>query len=167
MVQANSISIALNNAFHIPSYIIGIVLAAVVGVVIIGGQRRITAIAELLVPFMAVVYILGSLVIIYMFADQLPHVIRTIFQDAFSMKSAAGGAAGTVMKYAIRYGVARGLFSNEAGMGSTPHAHALADVKDPSEQGFVAMAGVFVDTVLICTSTAFVIMLTGSFQNLA
>ena len=167
MVQANSISIALNNAFHIPSYIIGIVLAAVVGVVIIGGQRRITAIAELLVPFMAVVYILGSLVIIYMFADQLPHVIRTIFQDAFSMKSAAGGAAGTVMKYAIRYGVARGLFSNEAGMGSTPHAHALADVKDPSEQGFVAMAGVFVDTVLICTSTAFVIMLTGSFQNLS
>ena len=166
MVQANSISIALNNAFHIPSYIIGIVLAAVVGVVIIGGQRRITAIAELLVPFMAVVYILGSLVIIYMFADQLPHVIRTIFQDAFSMKSAAGGAAGTVMKYAIRYGVARGLFSNEAGMGSTPHAHALADVKDPSEQGFVAMAGVFVDTVLICTSTAFVIMLTGSFHNL-
>ena len=163
MVQANSISIALNNAFHI----IGIVLAAIVGVVIIGGQRRITAIAELLVPFMAVVYILGSLVIIYMFADQLPHVIRTIFQDAFSMKSAAGGAAGTVMKYAIRYGVARGLFSNEAGMGSTPHAHALADVKDPSEQGFVAMAGVFVDTVLICTSTAFVIMLTGSFQNLS
>jgi len=167
MVQANSISIALNNAFHIPSYIIGIVLAAVVGVVIIGGQRRITAIAELLVPFMAIVYILGSLVIIYMFAGQLPHVIRTIFQDAFSMKSAAGGAAGTVMKYAIRYGVARGLFSNEAGMGSTPHAHALADVKDPSKQGFVAMAGVFVDTVLICTSTAFVIMLTGSFQNLS
>ena len=76
---------------------LGIVLAAVVGVVIIGGQRRITAIAELLVPFMAVVYILGSLVIIYMFADQLPHVVRTIFQDAFSMKSAAGGAAGTVM----------------------------------------------------------------------
>ena len=102
-----------------------------------------------------------------MFADQLPSVIRTIFHDAFSLQSAAGGAAGTVMKYAIRYGVARGLFSNEAGMGSTPHAHALADVKDPSEQGFVAMAGVFVDTVLICTSTAFVIMLTGSYHNTA
>ena len=167
MVQANSISIDLTNAFHIPSYIIGIILAAVVAVVVIGGQRRITAIAELLVPFMAVVYIVGSLIIIYMFADQLPSVIRTIFHDAFSLQSAAGGAAGTVMKYAIRYGVARGLFSNEAGMGSTPHAHALADVKDPSEQGFVAMAGVFVDTVLICTSTAFVIMLTGSYHNTA
>ena len=112
----------LTNAFHIPSYIIGIILAAVVAVVVIGGQRRITAIAELLVPFMAIVYIVGSLIIIYMFADQLPSVIRTIFHDAFSLQSAAGGAAGTVMKYAIRYGVARGLFSNEAGMGSTPHA---------------------------------------------
>lgn len=167
MVQANSISIALTNAFHISPYIVGFVLAAVVAVVIIGGQRRITSLAELLVPFMAVVYIIGSLVIIFMFADHLPYVFRTIFHDAFSMEAAGGGAAGTVMKYAIRYGVARGLFSNEAGMGSTPHAHALADVKDPSEQGFVAMAGVFVDTVLICSSTAFVIMLTGSFENTA
>ncbi|MGP1525651.1 MAG: alanine/glycine:cation symporter family protein [Prevotella multiformis] len=167
MVQANSISIALTNAFHISPYIVGFVLAAVVAVVIIGGQRRITSLAELLVPFMAVVYIIGSLVIIFMFADYLPYVFRTIFHDAFSMEAAGGGAAGTVMKYAIRYGVARGLFSNEAGMGSTPHAHALADVKDPSEQGFVAMAGVFVDTVLICSSTAFVIMLTGSFENTA
>ena len=165
MVQANSISIALTNAFHISPYIVGFVLAAVVAVVIIGGQRRIISLAELLVPFMAVVYIIGSLVIIFMFADPLPYVFRTIFHDAFSMEAAGGGAAGTVMKYAIRYGVARGLFSNEAGMGSTPHAHALADVKDPSEQGFVAMAGVFVDTVLICSSTAFVIMLTGSFEN--
>lgn len=165
MVQANSISIALTNAFHISPYIVGFVLAAVVAVVIIGGQRRITSLAELLVPFMAVVYIIGSLVIIFMFADHLPYVFRTIFHDAFSMEAAGGGAAGTVMKYAIRYGVARGLFSNEAGMGSTPHAHALADVKDPSEQGFVAMAGVFVDTVLICSSTAFVIMLTGSFEK--
>ena len=165
MVQANSISIALTNAFHISPYIVGFVLAAVVAVVIIGGQRRIISLAELLVPFMAVVYIIGSLVIIFMFADHLPYVFCTIFHDAFSMEAAGGGAAGTVMKYAIRYGVARGLFSNEAGMGSTPHAHALADVKDPSEQGFVAMAGVFVDTVLICSSTAFVIMLTGSFEN--
>lgn len=165
MVQANSISIALTNTFHISPYIVGFVLAAVVAVVIIGGQRRITSLAELLVPFMAVVYIIGSLVIIFMFAGHLPYVFRTIFHDAFSMEAAGGGAAGTVMKYAIRYGVARGLFSNEAGMGSTPHAHALADVKAPSEQGFVAMAGVFVDTVLICSSTAFVIMLTGSFEN--
>ena len=123
MVQANSISIALTNAFHISPYIVGFVLAAVVAVVIIGGQRRITSLAELLVPFMAVVYIIGSLVIIFIFADHLPYVFRTIFHDAFSMEAAGGGAAGTVMKYAIRYGVARGLFSNEAGTGSTPHGH--------------------------------------------
>lgn len=164
MVQANSIALALNTAFHIPLWSVGIVLAVVVGFVIIGGQKRITSIAELLVPFMALVYIIGSLVIVYMYADHLPAIFTKIFHDAFSMESAAGGAAGTVMKEAIRYGVARGLFSNEAGMGSTPHAHALADVKNPSEQGFVAMAGVFVDTVLICTSTALVIMLTGVYD---
>ena len=92
-------------------------------------------------------------------------MFQGILCEAFSTKAAAGGAAGTVMKYAIRYGVARGLFSNEAGMGSTPHAHAMAHVKDPAIQGFVAMAGVFVDTLLICTSTAFVIMLTGAYTD--
>ena len=92
-------------------------------------------------------------------------MFQSVVSEAFSTKAAAGGAAGTVMKYAIRYGVARGLFSNEAGMGSTPHAHAMAHVKDPAIQGFVAMAGVFVDTILICSSTAFVIMLTGAYQG--
>jgi len=100
-----------------------------------------------------------------MFSDQIVPVFKAIFTEAFSLKSAAGGAAGTVMRYAIRYGVARGLFSNEAGMGSTPHAHALANVKDPSIQGFVAMAGVFVDTMLICTATALVIMVTGAYKD--
>lgn len=165
MVQANSISLAITSAFNVSPYVVGSLIAALVALVIVGGQRRITSIAELVVPFMALVYILGSIVILFMFSDQIVPVFKAIFTEAFSLKSAAGGAAGTVMRYAIRYGVARGLFSNEAGMGSTPHAHALANVKDPSIQGFVAMAGVFVDTMLICTATALVIMVTGAYKD--
>lgn len=165
MVQANSISIAITTASGISPYLIGGVLAVLIGVVIMGGQRRITAIAELVVPFMALIYIVGSIVVLCMFIGKIPEMFQSVITEAFSTKAAAGGAAGTVMKYAIRYGVARGLFSNEAGMGSTPHAHAIAHVKDPAIQGFVAMAGVFVDTILICSSTAFVIMLTGSYTN--
>lgn len=165
MVQANSISLAITSAFNVSPYVVGALIAALVALVIVGGQRRITSIAELVVPFMALVYILGSIVILFMFSDQIVPVFKAIFTEAFSLKSAAGGAAGTVMRYAIRYGVARGLFSNEAGMGSTPHAHALANVKDPSIQGFVAMAGVFVDTMLICTATALVIMVTGAYKD--
>ena len=172
MVQANSISIAIVNSLgtgpdtmaYLP-YLIGVALALLVGVVIMGGQKRITAIAELVVPFMALIYILGSLVVLFLYIGDVPHMFQSVVSEAFSTKAAAGGAAGTVMKYAIRYGVARGLFSNEAGMGSTPHAHAMAHVKDPAIQGFVAMAGVFVDTILICSSTAFVIMLTGAYQG--
>lgn len=165
MVQANSISIAVNNASGLSPYLIGGVLASLVALVIMGGQQRITAIAELVVPFMALIYIVGSLVVLALYIGQVPEMFQGILREAFSTKAAAGGAAGTVMKYAIRYGVARGLFSNEAGMGSTPHAHAMAHVKDPAIQGFVAMASVFVDTLLIYTSTAFVIMLTGAYTD--
>ena len=172
MVQANSISIAIVNSLGTGSdtmaylpYLIGVALALRVGVVIMGGQKRITAIAELVVPFMALIYILGSLVVLFLYIGDVPHMFQSVVSEAFSTKAAAGGAAGTVMKYAIRYGVARGLFSNEAGMGSTPHAHAMAHVKAPAIPGFVAMAGVFVDTILICSSTAFVIMLTGAYQG--
>lgn len=165
MVQANSISIAVTAALpSVPAWAVGIAVAAVVAVAIMGGQKRITSIAELVVPFMAIAYILGSIVIMVMYADQLPYVFSTIFHDAFSTSAIGGAGAGIAMKEAIRYGVARGLFSNEAGMGSTPHAHALADVKDPSQQGFVAMAGVFI-TLLICTSTALVILVTGTYNS--
>ena len=164
MVQANSISLAITTAVDVQPWIIGGTIALLVGLVIMGGQQRITSVAELVVPFMAVAYILGSVIIMVMCADKLPEVFTGIFSEAFSTKAAAGGAVGTVMKYAIRYGVARGLFSNEAGMGTTPHAHALAEVKDPSVQGFVAMSGVFI-TLLICTSTALVILLTGAFAD--
>ena len=160
MVQANSISIGLTSAFGMKDWISGLFIAALVAIVIVGGQKRVTTIAELVVPFMAVAYILGAIIILFIYSDQIQHVFLSIFEDAFSTEAAAGGAAGTVMKYAIRYGISRGLFSNEAGMGSTPHAHALANVKDPSIQGFVAMSGVFVD-LLICSATAFIILLTG------
>ena len=160
MVQANSITVALTTAFPIEPWVIGVGIALVVGIVIIGGQRRITSVAELVVPFMAIAYILGSLIIMVLYYDAIPHVFGEIFSEAFSTKAAAGGAAGMAIKYAIRYGVARGLFSNEAGMGTSPHAHAMAEVKDPAMQGFVAMSGVFI-TLLICTSTALVILLTG------
>lgn len=164
MVQANSISLALTKAFHLDPWVVGLGTAAVVAIAILGGQQRVTSIAELLVPFMAITYILGSVIIMVLYADQLGTVFARIFEDAFSTQAAAGGAAGTVMKYAIRYGVARGLFSNEAGMGTTPHAHALAEVKHPAVQGFVAMSGVFI-TLLICTSTALVILLTGVWSD--
>lgn len=165
MVQANSISIAITKASGISPFLIGGVLASLVALVIMGGQRRITTIAEFVVPFMALIYILGSFVVLFLYIGDVPDMFQSVVSEAFSTKAAAGGAAGTVMKFAIRYGVARGLFSNEAGMGSTPHAHAMAHVKDPAIQGFVAMAGVFVDTILICSSTAFVIMLTGAYQG--
>ena len=161
MVQANSITVALTTAFSIEPWVIGVGIALVVGIVIIGGQRRITSVAELVVPFMAIAYILGSLIIMVLYYNAIPHVFGEIFSEAFSTKAAAGGAAGMAIKYAIRYGVARGLFSNEAGMGTSPHAHAMAEVKDPAMQGFVAMSGVFI-TLLICTSTALVILLTGA-----
>ena len=164
MVQANSISIGLANAFGMKGWVSGILIAVLVAVVIVGGQKRVTTIAELVVPFMALAYIVGAIIILFMYSEQILPVFESIFGDAFSTKAAAGGAAGSVMKYAIRYGVSRGLFSNEAGMGSTPHAHALAHVKDPSIQGFVAMSGVFVD-LLICTATALIILLTGAYAE--
>ena len=164
MVQANSITVALTTAFDIKPWVVGVGIALIVGIVIVGGQKRITTVAELVVPFMAIAYILGSLVIMCIYFDQIPQAFAEVFREAFSTKAAAGGAAGIAMKYAIRYGVARGLFSNEAGMGTSPHAHAMAEVKDPAMQGFVAMSGVFI-TLLICTSTALVILLTGAHKQ--
>ena len=148
----------------IEPWVVGVGIALIVGIVIIGGQKRITTVAELVVPFMAIAYILGSLVIMCIYFDQIPQAFAEVFREAFSTKAAAGGAAGIAMKYAIRYGVARGLFSNEAGMGTSPHAHAMAEVKDPAMQGFVAMSGVFVD-LLICTATALIILLTGAYAE--
>ena len=162
MVQSNSIADALNTAFGLNPLIIGIVLALVGALVFIGGMNRIAKFTELVVPVMALFYIIGSIVILVKYANMIIPVFSAIFTAAFSAKAVLGGAAGYAVKTAIRYGVARGLFSNEAGMGSTPNSHAVADVNHPVEQGLVAMVGVFIDTIVVCTATALTILVTGA-----
>jgi AGCS family alanine or glycine:cation symporter len=162
MVQANSIinaSTRILPADTNPFYI-GIVLALLVGVVLAGGITRIASFAERIVPFMAALFVGGSLVFVAMNLSAVPGIFGDIFRHAFTPWAPAGGVLGATVMMSIRYGVARGLFSNEAGMGSTPHAHALANVDHPHEQGLVALIGIAVDLV-ICTCTALVILLTG------
>lgn len=158
--QANSIASAVTIAFDVPSLAVGIVFAVLAGMVVIGGVNRIANIAQFVVPFMAVVYILCAVVILFEFSDHIVPMFNHIFTAAFNPEAVLGGAAGIGMREAIRFGVARGLFSNEAGMGSTPHAHATADVKHPVQQGMTAFVGVFIDTILVCTATALIILLT-------
>ncbi len=165
MVQTNSISDAANAAFGIPKVVVGVVVAGLVLLIVVGGVSRITAVTEKLVPFMALFYIVGSLVILGLHAGQIGPAFAMIFSSAFSGQALLGGAMGTSVKMAFRYGVARGLFSNEAGMGSTPHAHALAEVDHPAEQGLTATLGVLIDTGIVCTMTALVILTTGAFGS--
>lgn len=166
-VQANSIASGIKGIQgleNISAAIIGVVVAILAGLIFIGGVDRIAKFAELVVPVMAAVYILGSITILVMFADKIGPTFAWIFKSAFSGTAAAGGIAGATVKAAVKKGVARGLFSNEAGMGSTPHAHAVANVKHPAEQGLSAMVGVFIDTVLVCSATALAILVTGAYN---
>ena len=165
MVQANSISTAFNSAFSIPTHITGIVLIMLAGFIFIGGTKRIAGFAEKMVPFMASVYVLGAIYIMCTFASHIIPTIESIFIGAFDPTAATGGVIGASVKEAIRYGVARGLFSNEAGMGSTPHAHAIARVKHPVEQGLAAVIGLCIDTFVVLTATALVILVTGSLDG--
>ncbi|WP_302367057.1 alanine/glycine:cation symporter family protein [Brachyspira aalborgi] len=159
MVQSNSISGAFANAFpQIKPLWIGIACALVAAFIFIGGLKRIASFAEKTVPIMALFYIIGSVIILIMNIKNLPSSIVLIFTSAFNPQAVIGGGLGIGVQQAMRYGVARGLFSNEAGMGSTPHAHALAKVKHPCEQGVVAMIGVFFDTFIVVTLTALVIL---------
>ena len=159
MVQSNSISGAFVNAFpQIKPIYIGIVCALVAAFIFIGGLKRIASFAEKTVPLMALFYIIGSIIILIMNIKNLPSSIALIFASAFNPQAVIGGGLGIGIQQAMRFGVARGLFSNEAGMGSTPHAHALAQVKHPCEQGVVAMIGVFFDTFVVVTLTALVIL---------
>lgn len=160
-VQSNGIATAFNTAFHIPVYVVGIALAILAFLVFAGGISRIASFTEKTVPFMAVIFIIGSLFVIIMNIKAVPQIFHDIFVGAFNPKAVMGGALGTTMKLAISKGVARGLFSNEAGMGSTPHAHAVAKVAKPSDQGYVAMMGVFIDTFIILNLTAFVVIGSG------
>lgn len=160
MVQSNSISEACHNAFGIPGWAVGIFLCVAAVLIFIGGIGRIGAVTEKMVPVMAVLYLVGGLVVLCVRIKYIPETFGLIFKYAFNPTAIIGGSIGYALKTAISQGVKRGLFSNEAGMGSTPHAHALANVKDPHEQGVVAMAGVFVDTFVVLTMTALVVIST-------
>ena len=161
-VQSNSIAASWNTAFGIPKIAMGIFIAVVSLLVFTGGMKRIAKVTELIVPIMAAFYIVGSLIVIFANVTAIPAAFHDIIVGAFKPAAVAGGAMGATLKLAVQKGVARGLFSNEAGMGSTPHAHAVAKVNHPVEQGFVAMIGVFIDTFVILNLTALVIITTGS-----
>ena len=165
MVQANSISTAFNSAFDIPTQVTGLFVILLAGFIFIGGIKRIAGFAEKMVPLMAGVYVLGAIYIMICYAGDILPTFKEIFVGAFNPSAATGGVIGASVKEAIRYGVARGLFSNEAGMGSTPHAHAIARVKHPVEQGLAAIIGLFIDTFIVLTATALVILVTGSLDG--
>jgi len=158
MVQSNSIGSTFSTALGVPAWVIGIVIAAVSAFVFIGGVKRIASVAEKLVPIMAILYLLGGLVLLICRITDVPAAFGMIFKYAFAPQALAGGAFGATIAKAISQGAKRGLFSNEAGMGSTPHAHAQANVANPHEQGVVAMIGVFIDTFVVLTMTALIVI---------
>ena len=160
-VQSNSIGDAFHNAFGMSHLAVGIVVALIAAFIFLGGVQRIAAVTEKIVPIMAAFYIVGCVVILVMNYKTLPNAFTQIFVLAFNPQAMAGGVAGVTVQQAMRFGVARGLFSNEAGMGSTPHAHALAKVNHPREQGAVAILGVFIDTFVVLTLTGLVLITSG------
>ena len=164
MVQSNSIGDAFYTAFGIPKLAVGVVVAVIAAFIFLGGVRRIASFTEKIVPIMAFFYIVGCIVILCINHATLLSALRSIFVCAFDPQAVFGGALGLSMREAMRYGVARGLFSNEAGMGSTPHAHAMAKVEKPQDQGVIAMMGVFIDTFIVLTLTALVILSSGMLQ---
>jgi AGCS family alanine or glycine:cation symporter len=165
MVQSNSVADALNTNFNIDPLLTGIILSILVALVILGGIKRIGVVASKLVPLMATAYILGSLIVIFSNFGEIGNAFNLIFSSAFSGTAATGGFAGAAVWAAIRFGVARGVFSNEAGLGSAPIAHAAAQTNDPVRQGMIGMLGTFIDTMIICTMTALVILLTGAWTS--
>ena len=160
MVQSNAISETCRTAFGFPVWSTGLVIAFCSALVFIGGARRVAAVAEKLVPFMAVLYLLGCFIVLFQRREHIPETFAMIFHYAFFPHAIIGGGFGAALKTAVSQGVKRGLFSNEAGMGSTPHAHAMAKVSSPHEQGVFAMIGVFVDTFIVLTMTALVVIST-------
>jgi AGCS family alanine or glycine:cation symporter len=160
-VQAHEMALALNKSLGVPELATGLVMAAIAFAVLIGGIERIGKVTEVVVPFMAVVYVGGALVILLAHLSEIPAAFGLIFSDAFSGKAVAGGALGTV----IRAGISRGIFSNESGMGTAPIAQAAAKPGDPVLQGTVAMLGTFIDTIVVCSMTALVIVISGLYGN--
>ena len=160
MVQSNSIAESCNNAFGIQGWVVGIILAVIAGIIFIGGIQRIASVTEKLVPIMAILFLLGGIVVLLCRIQYIPATFGAIFKYAFTTSALIGGGIGYAIKTAISQGAKRGLFSNEAGMGSTPHAHAQANVEKPHDQGVAAMVGVFIDTFVVLTMTALVVIST-------
>ena len=160
MVQSNSIGSTMQTAFGVPSWIVGIVLVAICAFIFLGGVQRLASVTEKVVPIMAAIFLLGGLIVLIVRIKYVPATIGMIFKYAFQPQAIIGGGFGYAIKTAISQGAKRGLFSNEAGMGSTPHAHAQANVAHPHDQGVVAMIGVFIDTFVVLTLNALVIIST-------
>jgi AGCS family alanine or glycine:cation symporter len=165
MVQANSVAEPLQSYFGIPKLVTGLTIGALVFAVIVGGIKRIGQVASRIVPFMALFYVLGALCVIALNLSLIPSAFAVIFHDAFTGTAATGGFVGATFARAVRFGVARGVFSNEAGLGSAPIAHGAAQTNEPVREGLVAMLGPFIDTIVICSMTALVIILTGAFRE--
>lgn len=161
MVQANSISGMIQNQFNIPTWITGLIMAVLTAVVILGGIKSIAKVCDVLVPFMAAFYVLGCIIILAITYKTIPDAIGLIFRAAFTKQAAAGGFAGSTIMLAMRYGVARGLFSNESGLGSAPIVAAAAQTRNPVKQALVSSTGTFWDTVVVCAMTGLVIVNTG------
>lgn len=161
-VQVNSMAAALGETFSVPKIVTGVIVAVPVGFVIIGGIRRIAEVAGKLVPAMIVLYVGASLIVILINVAEVPKAVGLIFKHAFAPAAATGGFAGAAVAAAVRFGVARGVFSNESGLGSAAIAHAAAKTHDPVRQGVIAMLGTFIDTIIVCTMTALVILTSGA-----
>lgn len=163
-VQVNSMAAVLDDSFSIPTWVTGVIVAVLVGVVVLGGIKRIGDVAGKLVPAMIVLYVGASIVILLLNASEIPNAFAMIFKYAFEPVAAVGGFAGAAVAAAIRFGVARGVFSNEAGLGSAAIAHAAAKTNNPVQQGVIAMLGTFIDTIIVCTMTALVILTSGAWM---
>ncbi len=160
-IQANSVADVMHDTFAVPHLITGMIMAVLAAMVLLGGIKRIARVAGKLVPFMALAYVCAGLVILIINFAELPHAFNLIFTHAFTPIAATGGFAGAAVWAAIRFGVARGIFSNEAGLGSAPIAHAAASTNSPVQQGSIAMLGTFIDTIIICSITGLVIISSG------
>jgi len=165
MVQSNSVAHAMESSFDAPTWLTGLVITVVTAFVILGGVKRIATVAAKLVPIMAIAYVAGAMWIILANIGDVPAALAIIVSDAFTGTAATGGFLGATIWAAIRFGVARGIFSNEAGLGSAPIAHAAARTNDPVQQGMIGMLGTFIDTIIVCTMTALVIILTGAWTS--
>ena len=165
MVQSNSIAGSFSGQAEMPPLAIGAILVLLVALVIFGGIKRLSTVASYVVPFMAFAYIILALIVLVTHAEWIMDMLRLIIDSAFGVQQAAGGVLGYTVQEAFRYGVARGLFSNDAGAGTTPSMHAAANVKHPVNQGLSGMLGVFVTTIIVCSCTAFCIMLSGALNG--